>query len=113
MNKSLRTHIQMLGIALLMLTCCPMGAAASSDGPGKGYTTIPESAFSVVAEVWAKPGKANELRSATIPLIFQVRSDPKNLVYFLQEDRNIRDTSFSMRYLRIGLTLKLTIKCHT
>ncbi|MBV8662205.1 MAG: antibiotic biosynthesis monooxygenase, partial [Hyphomicrobiales bacterium] len=28
-----------------------------------------------------------ELRAATLPLVALVRSDPKNLVYFLQEDR--------------------------
>jgi quinol monooxygenase YgiN len=37
--------------------------------------------------VRAKPGKEAELRAATLPLIAQVRSDPKNLVYFLQQDR--------------------------
>ena len=35
----------------------------------------------------AKRGKEAELRAATLPLVAQVRSDPKNLVYFLQEDR--------------------------
>ncbi len=35
----------------------------------------------------AKPGKAAELREATLPLVTLVRGDPKNLVYFLQEDR--------------------------
>ena len=35
----------------------------------------------------AKPGKADALRAATLPLIALVRGDPKNLVYFLQEDR--------------------------
>jgi quinol monooxygenase YgiN len=41
----------------------------------------------VVAEVRAKAGKEAELRAATLPLVALVRSDPKNLVYFLQEDR--------------------------
>jgi quinol monooxygenase YgiN len=31
--------------------------------------------------------KEAELRAVTLPLIELVRSDPKNLVYFLQEDR--------------------------
>lgn len=35
----------------------------------------------------AKPGKEDLLRAATLPLIDLVRGDPKNLVYFLQEDR--------------------------
>jgi quinol monooxygenase YgiN len=56
-------------------------------GSGSGYEQIPAGAFSVVAEVRAKRGRENELRSATLPLIALVRSDPANLVYFLQEDR--------------------------
>lgn len=59
----------------------------AEEGPGQGYAAIPTGAYSVVAEVTAKPGKADELRAATVPLIALVRSDPKNLVYFLQEDR--------------------------
>jgi len=51
------------------------------------YADIPAGAYSIVAEVRAKPGKEAELRKATLPLVAQVRSDPKNLVYFLQEDR--------------------------
>ena len=55
--------------------------------PGNGYASIPSDAYSVIAEVRAKPGRADELRSATLPLIALVRGDPKNLVYFFQEDR--------------------------
>ncbi|PWT92272.1 MAG: antibiotic biosynthesis monooxygenase [Proteobacteria bacterium] len=54
---------------------------------GEGYTQVPQGAYSVVAEVRAKPGREAELRAATLPLVALVRSDPKNLVYFLQEDR--------------------------
>ncbi|KAB0677572.1 putative quinol monooxygenase [Aureimonas leprariae] len=54
---------------------------------GAFYGSVPHAAFSVVAEVRAKPGREAELRAATLPLIGLVRSDPKNLVYFLQEDR--------------------------
>lgn len=54
---------------------------------GAAYAQIPAGAYSVVAEVRAKPGKEVELRAATLPLIELVRSDPKNLVYFLQENR--------------------------
>ena len=57
---------------------------------GKGYSRVPQGAYSVVAEVRAKPGKETELRAATLPLVPLVRSDPKNLVYFLQEDREAR-----------------------
>ncbi|WP_374381185.1 putative quinol monooxygenase [Dongia sp.] len=61
--------------------------AMANDGPGQGYAAIPAGAYSIVAEVRAKPGKADELRAETLPLIGLVRGDPKNLVYFLQEDR--------------------------
>lgn len=61
--------------------------ALAGDGAGKGYAAIPAGAYSVVAQVTAKPGKEDELRAATLPLIELVRGDPKNLVYFLQEDR--------------------------
>jgi quinol monooxygenase YgiN len=54
---------------------------------GVRYADIPAGAYSIVAEVRAKPGKEAELRAVTLPLVAQVRSDPKNLVYFLQEDR--------------------------
>src|SRR6476659_9379502 len=60
--------------------------AQAEAGPGF-YAEIPDGAFSVVAEIRAKPGKEAELRAATLPLIGLVRGDPKNLVYFLQEDR--------------------------
>lgn len=60
----------------------------AQEGVGVGYASVPADAFSVVARIKAKPGKADELRAATLPLIAKVRSDPKNLVYFLQEDRS-------------------------
>jgi hypothetical protein len=49
---------------------------------GKGYSQVPQGAYSVVAEMRAKRGKEAELRTATLPLIALVRNDPKNLVYF-------------------------------
>jgi quinol monooxygenase YgiN len=61
--------------------------AWAQDGPGRGYGRIPEGAYSIVAQVRAKPGKESQLRAATLPLVALVRGDPKNLVYFLQEDR--------------------------
>src|SRR5262245_27196619 len=69
------------------LNCIAGGSAIAGAGPGKGYAQIPAGAYSVVAEVKAKPGKEAELRAATLPLVALVRSDPKNLVYFFQEDR--------------------------
>ncbi|MET0531455.1 MAG: antibiotic biosynthesis monooxygenase family protein, partial [Microvirga sp.] len=61
--------------------------AMAQDGPGKGYAQVPNGAISIVAEVRAKSGKEAELRDVTLPLVQLVRGDPKNLVYFLQENR--------------------------
>jgi quinol monooxygenase YgiN len=61
--------------------------AFAQEVPRVRYQEIPGGAYSVVAQVRAKPGKEEMLREATLPLIAKVRSDPKNLVYFLQEDR--------------------------
>ena len=76
------------GLLLLALamTC---SQSRGQDGPGIGYSRVPDNAFSVVAEIRAKPGKESELRAATLTLIKLVRSDPKTLVYFLQEDREV------------------------
>jgi quinol monooxygenase YgiN len=75
--------------ALAGLACVAGAALAiAQEGPGKGYSQVPHGAHSVVAEVRAKPGKEAEFRTATLPLVALVRSDPNNLVYFLQEDRS-------------------------
>ncbi|MCX8478011.1 MAG: putative quinol monooxygenase [Sphingomonas sp.] len=75
--------------ALLAGTPAAM-AQATAEQPASGiaYAAIPEGAWSVVAQVRARPGKEDALREATLPLVALVRSDPKNLVYFLQEDRD-------------------------
>ena len=78
-------NLRSFGLLLALTMTCTQ--ARGQDGPGFGYSGIPDNAFSVVAEVRAKPGKENELRAATLPLIKLVRSDPKTIVYFLQEDR--------------------------
>jgi quinol monooxygenase YgiN len=74
-----------------MLACAAVGTAmpAHSSEPtaAASYEKIPRGAFSVVAQVRAKPGKEAQLRAVTLPLIALVRSDPNNLVYFLQENR--------------------------
>ena len=62
-------------------------AAVAQEAPHVRYQEIREGAYSVVAQVRARPGKEDALRAATLPLIDLVRADPKNLVYFLQEDR--------------------------
>jgi quinol monooxygenase YgiN len=86
MIRLLGAQIGLFTLATLVGSGVPAGVKAE-DGPGKGYSQVPQGAYSVVAEVRAKPGKEAELRAVTLPLIALVRSDPKNLVYFLQEDR--------------------------
>lgn len=77
----------MLRVMLMSLLLVSIHSLAATPGPGPGYAQIAPGAFSVFAEVYAKPGKEAELRAITLPLIGLVRSDSKNLVYFLQEDR--------------------------
>jgi len=86
MTKTMRLSV---GLSVLAGIASIAGATSlmAQDGPGKGYSQVRGGAYSVVAEVKAKPGKEAELRAATLPLVALVRSDPKNLVYFLQEDR--------------------------
>ena len=88
----IRRTVALIGLyALTALVGIAVPAGVKAQGvPGKGYSQIPQGAYSVVAEVRAKPGKEAELRAATLPLIALVRSDPKNLIYFLQEDRESR-----------------------
>ncbi|WP_232492245.1 putative quinol monooxygenase [Novosphingobium kaempferiae] len=80
-----------MSIARLMLPAIAavtfIPSAIAGDGASIRYDAVPEGAWSIVAEVRAKPGKEAALREATLPLVELVRSDPKNLVYFLQEDR--------------------------
>jgi len=67
-----------------------VGRAAQATGATQAvvrYGDIPEGAYAVVAEVRAKPGMEGLLREATLPLVAQVRNEPRNLVYFLHEDR--------------------------
>ena len=61
--------------------------AVAQEAKAIRYDSVPNGAYSVVAEVQAKPGKEAALRAATLPLVDLVRSDPKSLVYFFQEDR--------------------------
>src|SRR5215470_5448173 len=76
-----------LSLSTALISTAGTGWTIAADGPGKGYAQVEQGAYSVVAEVRAKPGKEADLRAATLPLVALVRSDPKNLVYFLQEDR--------------------------
>ncbi|MEI2298899.1 putative quinol monooxygenase [Ensifer sp. MJa1] len=81
----LRTSLVLL-VGLFAAPAFHTGASAQ-EGPGQGYRKIANGAYSVVAEVRAKPGKEAELRAITLPLIDLVRGDPANLIYFLQENR--------------------------
>lgn len=76
---------RMIVVAIAALIC--MRPASAQEHDGIRYRAIPNGAYSVVAEIRAKPGKEKALREATLPLVALVRSDPKNLVYFFQEDR--------------------------
>ncbi|GLH77176.1 hypothetical protein SSBR45G_20840 [Bradyrhizobium sp. SSBR45G] len=61
--------------------------ALAEDHSDIWYAEIPSTAYAVVAEVQAKPGKESALRDATVPLIAKVRAERNNLLYFLQEDQ--------------------------
>jgi len=73
--------------AAMMASVSLVDPAAAQQHDGVSYAAVPDGAYSIVAEVRAKPGKEAELRAATLPLVALVRGDPANLVYFLQEDR--------------------------
>lgn len=86
----MRIPLKVLAIPALTIAALTTPAAAQQTSAAKitvDYPRVPESAWSIVAQVRAKPGKAEQLREATLPLVELVRGDPKNLVYFLQEDR--------------------------
>ena len=84
--KTLRAPLIGLVVAAAAMFVAP--AIRAQDSPHLNYARIPADAFSVFAEVRAKPGKEDELRAITLPLIAAVRSEPNNLVYFLQERRD-------------------------
>lgn len=84
-KNSMRHSLALLLFAVSLFMTAP--SALAQQAPHVRYRDIPDGAYSVVAQVRAKPGKEDALRAATLPLIALVRSDPKNLVYFLQEDR--------------------------
>jgi quinol monooxygenase YgiN len=84
-NARLLTAASLLAVSVSLAGA--ISSATAQEAAGAGYAAIPAGAYSVVAEVRAKPGKEAELRAVTLPLIGLVRGDPKNLVYFLQENR--------------------------
>ena len=85
MPQNFKTRSFGLMLFALVMTC---SQSHGQDGLRAGYSGVPDNAFSVVAEIRAKPGRESELRAATLPLVAQVRRDPNNLLYFLHEDRD-------------------------
>ena len=85
MSDTFWTHATATAVASVLT----IGAAAAmtQDARIARYNTVPRTAYAVVAEVRAKPGKENALRQATLPLVEAVRAEPNNLLYFLHEDR--------------------------
>lgn len=73
--------------AALIGAASPVMPALAQDHAGIRYADIPATAYAVVAEIQARPGKEEALRQATLPLVAKVRAEPNNLLYFLQEDR--------------------------
>jgi len=84
MRKTITTLLTLAALAAAAAAATP---AVARDQASVGYGQIPAGAYSIIAQVKAKPGQEAALRAATLPLVKQVRGDPKNLVYFLQEDR--------------------------
>jgi quinol monooxygenase YgiN len=74
-------------VAALIAAAASAAPAMAQKAAGVRYDEIPNGAYSVVAEVRAKPGKERALRDITLPLVAQVRNEPNNLLYFLHEDR--------------------------
>lgn len=73
-------------LVALVAATAGMAPAMAQKAAGIRYDEIPAGAYSVVAEVRAKPGKERELREATLPLVALVRNEPNNLLYFLHEN---------------------------
>ena len=74
-------------VATIALSGCGAHVKAHKEAQTR-YAKIPGDAYAVVADIRSKPGKEDELRKATLPLVQDVRSEPHNRLYFLHEDRN-------------------------
>ena len=79
--------LKRLMLAAFLATAVSNPPAMAQDSAVIRYAEVPAGAYAVVAQVRAKPGREAELREITLPLVALVRGDPKNLVYFLQENR--------------------------
>lgn len=84
--NSVQRHPGSLGIAAVLVALLFV-RPASAQQTAVRYADVKDGAYAVVAEVRAKPGKADELRRITLPLMERVRREPNNLVYFVHEDR--------------------------
>ena len=88
MNRSAMRPFSILFMLVALIAATANGEPATTrKGTAMRYNEIPDGAYSVVAEVRAKPGKERELREITLTLVAQVRAEPNNLLYFLHEDR--------------------------
>jgi quinol monooxygenase YgiN len=76
-----------MAAVLAATAAASVAPALAQKATGIRYDQVPSGAYSVVAEVRAKPGRERELRDITLPLVAQVRNEPNNLLYFLHEDR--------------------------
>jgi quinol monooxygenase YgiN len=86
MSRSLYLSGGLLAFVIAVLLAFELVAHAG-EASAVSYGRVPAGAYSVVAQVRARPGKEAELRSITVPLIAKVRAENGNLVYFLQENR--------------------------
>jgi quinol monooxygenase YgiN len=48
---------------------------------------MPAAAVAVIAEFHAKPGREDELRALTLPLVARARSESATLLFYLHENR--------------------------
>lgn len=81
-------NVRGVAMALAAVVASSVGCASTRQRDAiVEYTRAPDGAYAVVATVRAKPGKEDELRAATLPLVPEVRREPNNLLYFLHEDR--------------------------
>ena len=81
-----RFHRSILPVVSALSCLALLGACASSSQPttaAKG--TRAEGHLVTIATVQAKPGKENELRAATVPLITATRDEPGVVTYVLHE----------------------------
>jgi quinol monooxygenase YgiN len=83
--SSIRSTLVTAAVALMVVAGAVVATTQSRSVAR--YDTLPGSAYAVVAQVSAKPGKEQELRQITLPLVNAVRREPNNLLYFLHEDR--------------------------